>query len=165
MSPDDKHLSAVPNGSDIDDDYYLGLSHGDYFLRWLLALVNLEPDLRITLSVDVGGATYSGTVISRREYAERIRESIGQAGLADGLAEKLNAPFAKMLEVEDGIAPGGAYPPDLASEINRASYVHLVDYTIVQGVQPSDEITTGVWRGSVESVVGWTTTSFKASQQ
>ncbi|MCH1865202.1 hypothetical protein [Nocardioides sp. CFH 31398] len=134
---------------------------GDYHLRWLVALVNVEPSVKPRISLSVGGVIYSGTLISRREYAHRMRAEVDRMDLPPHLDELWREPFGTMVRSEDDAASDQTRRLDLTDEIDRASHVHLADFTAWQADWPSFTDGQPPWRGQIEKVDGWTLADIK----
>ncbi len=116
----------------------------DWFLHSLVVISNLGLSVGITLNV--GGAVISGTMISGKTYFEKLSKLIGSGTGDDRLRTVLSEAIAQNVAVYD----------DKEEDSEPAvSYIHLEDARCYypNGNLPTNE---GVlWRGKLTSIDGF----------
>lgn len=118
----------------------------DNFLQSLVNVVN-DDEVEFGVTLQVGGATISGTMVSFKKYFATFADNFAGAWPGDGREE-----------VRQGIMNLGASPeaPDDGTEVwkNPAQFVHLKD---AQVFTADSSFPTGgtLWRGKLSAVDGF----------
>lgn len=122
-----------------------------------LLLLAAERDIRIGLTVDVGGGVVTGTLIGTLAYcralADQFVSTTGNTEMDEGFAES----FRDLVDDAAGIARGDRrHPPDAAAYEQSVGFLHLEDarYVTPAGLLPQGRH--GVlWRCPVSAVSSW----------
>lgn len=130
----------------------------DWFLAELVRRAN-EGGLRVGVTLCVGGAIVSGTLIGGRDYFEGIADNAAAATADPATAERARAFFrspAAMYRAAWG--EGGELGPDE----DPLAYIHLADarFFIATG-QPLPGSHGVLWRGRLAAVDGFVLGAFE----
>lgn len=117
----------------------------DWLLQWLSAFIN-DVNIRIGVTLTVGGNMITGTLIPHEAYFERLAKDLS-APFADNDPEGQKALHARMI--------GFGKPPAPETQHLPNQYIHLDNARVHTGgnqILPSKGT---LWRGKVSSVDGF----------
>jgi hypothetical protein len=122
-----------------------------------LLLLAAERDVRIGLTVSVGGVVVSGTLIGTLAYCRALADQFASAAGGTDMDESLADSFRDLVDDAAGVAGGDRrQPPDAAAYEQSVAFLHLADarYVGATGLLPIGRH--GVlWRCPVADVTGW----------
>lgn len=149
----DHTAPAVSDGDDglakkIDDFLKQG-ENVDWMLAWVLAHAECYG-LEFGVTVNVGGATITGTVISGRKFFERLRASLERA---DTTNARLTKFIPSSLTQWIGLYPEPGEDADLYD--TKPNYLHLDNARYLFGNSPLVPSNGILWRGKIRSVDGF----------
>ena len=122
-----------------------------------LLLLAAERDVRVGLTVNVGGVVVSGTLIGSlayfRAFADRFASATGGTEMHESFADAFRGLFD---DTADQTRGDRRQPPDPQAYEQSAAFLHLEDarYVTAAGLLPQGRF--GVlWRCAVSEVTGW----------
>jgi len=147
---------AVPSVADENeklsrkiDDFLKQGENVDWMLAWVVAHVEIYG-LEFGATVNVGGATITGTVISGRKYFERLRASLERAETTNA---HLTGFIPSSLTQWIGLYPEPGDDVDIYDI--KPNYLHLDNARYLFGNSPLVPSNGILWRGKIREVDGF----------
>lgn len=122
----------------------------DHVLTRIVAIFNNSEDMRIGLTVTVGGSVVTGTLVSGATYFETMNELHSKSGLLPVWQPEVEF-YREMIDSDE--------PFDLSVEVERTTFLHLIDASVYGGNQL---VGLRAWRGRLSEVSGWSIGSLRA---
>jgi hypothetical protein len=126
---------------------------GDYVLKQLVRFCNEGMITGLSITVNVAGTIYSGLLLGRDEWFNRLTT---MAAEADSGAGALIGSFRDALA--QARAERSAEPDP--SETERTSFLHIAEAMVINGGQTV--ATRTLWRVQIHDVSGWMLGSYGA---
>ena len=130
----------------------------DIYLDLIISMVTGEDDRRedgaIGLTMQVGGHTVSGLVISRAEWISRFTDSMAEAG--DDVSKAVNRAFRHF---HDQGGEERARREAAGLPAGTRAFVHMKEVRISGADGP---LVVDLWRGRLADVTGWSLGSWNA---
>ncbi|MDD1966963.1 gas vesicle protein [Pseudomonas putida] len=117
----------------------------DWLLQWLVGFLN-DTNLRIGITLTIGGSVITGTLIPHKAYFERLADDFS-APFTSQNAETAEALRTRILAFE---APDEADTPS-----SPAQYLHLQNARVHHGGNQLFPDTGTYWRGKIAAVEGF----------
>jgi hypothetical protein len=136
------------------------LSNEDFFLQNLVSLVNGSKDMRIGLTLTVGGTLISGVIIGGMEYFDKFSSQFitgYKLDTDDKSQELMNKYFDSYKKI---------YTSPLTDDEEKQgpAYIHLDNVRIYQEQNKPIPTNDGMlWRGKISDVQGFTLGVISAS--
>ena len=122
-----------------------------------LLLLAAERDIRVGLTVNVGGVVVSGTLIGTLAYCRALADQFASAAGGTEMDETFADSFRDLVDDAVGVAGGDRRnPPDAVAYQQAVGFLHLADARYVGGTGLMPMGRHGVlWRCPVCDVSGW----------
>lgn len=123
----------------------------DALLQYFVDVVNNNPDLAVSVTLNVSGIIVSGRIASRKEYFELLGDQVSRhLNVPDELAEKVGA-YIKSFGVDE--SEEGESTDKADKDLTHIHYIHLSDARIFHNSGNPIPYEAGLlWRCRINSV-------------
>ena len=150
MSGNDKRAAEKSNADD-DAGQIKPDDNRDAFLQYFVDVVNNNPGLAVSVTLNVSGIIVSGRIASRKEYFELLGDQVSRhLNVPDELAGKVGA-YIKSFGVDE--SEEGERTDQAAKDLTHIHYIHLSDARIFHNSGNPIPYEGGLlWRCRIDSV-------------
>jgi len=123
----------------------------DALLQYFVDVVNNNPDLAVSVTLNVSGIIVSGRIASRKEYFELLGDQVSRhLNVPDELAEKVGA-YIKSFGVDE--SEEGESTDQADRDLTHIHYIHLSDARMFHNSGSPIPYEAGLlWRCRINSV-------------
>jgi len=123
----------------------------DVLLQYFVDVVNNNPDLAVSVTLNVNGIIVSGRIASRKEYFELLGDQVSRhLNVPDALAKKVGA-YIKSFGVDE--SEEGESTDQADRDLTHIHYIHLSDARMFHNSGSPIPYEAGLlWRCRINSV-------------